>query len=270
MNQIRVGVLGCAGRNGSLVLKELLADPYTVLSGGTAREGGAGHGADLGVLAGVAPLGVYAHTAAEMLFKSSDVLIDFTTREATLKHVDLAVEHQKPLVIGTTGFTNEERKLIITKSDKAPIMLASNFSSGVAVLNYIVEFAASVLNESFDAEILEVHHRHKKDSPSGTAKSLVRAIHRGRKNEDKNAYVFHNDLVRQKGDIGVAAIRGGEIFGSHTVLFLGNGESLELKHESSDRSIYAKGALRAAKWIYGKAPGLYRMRDVLKSSEWVK
>jgi 4-hydroxy-tetrahydrodipicolinate reductase len=269
MKNVKVGILGCAGRNGRLLLKEVYEDGVCQLIGGTVREGGAGHGEDLGTLAGLSPLGIYAHAQAGVLFEASDVLIDFTNAASTLQHVDLAIEYQKPIVIGTTGFTDEERSQIIQKSDQTPILLASNMTMGIALLNILVEKVAAVFDESYDIEIVEAHHRHKKDTPSGTARSLIRSAHRGRKDDDKNTFVTHNEPgEREKGSIGVSVIRGGNEIGTHSVCFYGDEETLELTHRVRDRRIFAKGAVKAAKWLYGKHAGLYRLKDVLKDSDW--
>lgn len=269
MKNIKVGILGCAGRNGRLLLKEVYGDDVCQLIGGTVREGGSGHGEDLGTLAGLSPLGIYAHAQSGVLFEAADVLIDFTNAASTLRHVDLAIEYQKPIVIGTTGFTDEERSQIIQKSDQTPILLASNMTMGIALLNILVEKVAAVFDESYDIEIVEAHHRHKKDTPSGTTRSLIRAAHRGRKDEDKNTFVVHNEpREREKGSIGVGVVRGGNEIGTHSVCFYGDEETLELTHRVLDRRIFAKGAVRAAKWLYGKHAGLYRLKDVLKDSDW--
>jgi 4-hydroxy-tetrahydrodipicolinate reductase len=269
MKNVKIGILGCAGRNGRLLLKEVYEDTACHLIGGTVREGGSGHGEDLGTLAGLSPLGIYAHAQPGVLFEASDVLIDFTNATSTLYHVDLAIEYQKPIVIGTTGFTDDERRMIIQKSDKTPILLASNMTLGVALLSILVEKVSEVLDETYDIEVLEIHHRHKKDTPSGTTRSLVRAAHRGRKNEDKSKFVIHDQPgEREKGTIGVSVVRGGNEIGTHSVCFYGNEEVLELTHRVKDRGIFAKGAVRAAKWLYGRHPGLYRLKDVLKDSDW--
>lgn len=270
MKHIQVGILGCAGRNGRLLLKEVYDDAVCHLSGGTVREGGSGHGEDLGILAGMSPLGLYAHAQPGVLFENSDILIDFTTPEASIKHVELAIEYQKPIVIGTTGFSDEQRKIMIQKSDKVPILLASNMTLGIGLLSVMVEKVAAILDENYDIEIHDTHHKFKKDSPSGTAKSLVRAANRGRKNEDKNAYITHDMPTegRPSGAIGVSVTRGGSETGTHSVCFYGEEEVIELKHTALNRRVFAKGALKAAKWLYGRSAGLYRLKDVLKDLDW--
>lgn len=269
MTNVKVGVLGCAGRNGRLLLREVYDDISCDLSGGVVREGGAGHGEDLGTLAGMSPLGVYAHAQPSVLFEASDVLIDFTTSSATLEHVDLAIEHQKPIVIGTTGFSDEERSKIIQKSDQCPILLASNMTLGIALLSVLVEKVAGILDESYDIEVIEAHHRYKKDTPSGTAKSLIRSANRGRKCDDKNKFVVHSEPgERKKGDIGASVIRGGHEIGRHSVCFYGDDETVELTHSVRDRRVFAKGAVKAAKWLYGRHPGLYRLKDLLQDTGW--
>ncbi len=269
MTNVKIGVLGCAGRNGRLLLREIYDDIATDIAGGVVREGGSGHGEDLGALAGVSSLGMYAHAQPGVLFESSDVLIDFTNSTATLKHVDLAIQYQKPIVIGTTGFSDEERRSIIQKSDQTPILLASNMTLGIALLSVLVEKVSSILDETYDIEVIEAHHRYKQDTPSGTAKSLVRSARRGRKQDDKNSFVVHHQLgARNKGDVGVSVIRGGNEVGKHSVCFYGDDETIELTHSVRDRRVFSKGAVKAAKWLYGRHPGLYRLKDLLQDTDW--
>jgi len=195
-----------------------------------------------------------------------EVIIEFSFHEVTAGIAALAAEHGRPLVIGTTGHTAEERAAILTAVEgKIPVVWAGNYSVGVNTLNYLTRKAAGILGAQYEPEVMEMHHHHKKDAPSGTAERLIEIL--------KDAYALSDDAVvhgregilgaRPQKEIGVHAIRGGDIVGEHTVYFIGDGERLELTHKASDRKIFAQGAIRAARWAIGKAPGIYNMEDVL-------
>lgn len=194
-----------------------------------------------------------------------DVVIDFSYHLATSPLVALAAAAGKPVVIGTTGHSDEARQQILSDSKRIPLVWAGNYSVGVNLLFYLTQQAARVLGDDYQAEVLEMHHCHKKDAPSGTALDLVDSI--------KSAADFGNSPVifgregqtgeRDNKEIGVHAIRGGEIIGEHTVYFMSANDRIELTHRASDRGIFARGALRAASWVVGKPAGLYNMRDVL-------
>ena len=196
-----------------------------------------------------------------------DVVIDFSLREATLPLARLCVDAGKPMVIGTTGHGPAEKSEIESFSSKIPIVWAGNFSTGVNLLFYITEIAARVLDSSskFDPEVIEMHHRLKKDAPSGTADRLLEILKNSRELTDKQIAHGRNGMVgeRPAKEIGSHALRGGDVVGDHTVLFAGMGERIELTHRATDRKIFAVGALRAAKWIKDQPPGLFSMQDVL-------
>ena len=195
-----------------------------------------------------------------------DVVIDFSFHEVTIDIAELAAAHNLPLVIGTTGHTTEEKeKIVAIVEGKIPVVWAGNFSVGVNTLNYLTRKAACVLGKRYDPEVLEMHHHHKQDAPSGTAERLVEIL--------RNAYELTTDQVvhgrkgivgaRPNDEIGVHSIRGGDIVGEHTVYFCGEGERIELTHRATDRKIFAQGAIRAAHWAVQKTPGIYNMEDVL-------
>ncbi|MEM9026720.1 MAG: 4-hydroxy-tetrahydrodipicolinate reductase [Verrucomicrobiota bacterium] len=194
-----------------------------------------------------------------------DVVIDFSHHLATLPIAELAAERRKPLIIGTTGHSENDRETIAKLSESVPMVWAGNFSIGVNLLFYITRKAGEILNEGYDAEVLELHHRHKKDSPSGTAERLIEVLRETRGLGEEHVVHGRSGIVgaRPQKEIGVHAVRGGDIIGEHTVYFAGEGERVELTHRASDRRIFAQGAIRAAQWAVGKPNGLYNMEDVL-------
>jgi len=196
---------------------------------------------------------------------TTDLAIDFSHHSATLPLVQAALAAHKPIVIGTTGHTPEEREAISRAATKIPMMWAGNYSVGITLLLHYSEQLARQLGPDYHPEVIEMHHHRKVDAPSGTAENLVAALLRGRNWPENIVKHGRSGIVGQRPDqeIGVHAIRGGEIVGEHTVLFAGPGERLELTHRAADRRIFAEGALRAAKWLLDQKPGLYDMRDVL-------
>ncbi len=194
-----------------------------------------------------------------------DVAIDFSSHDATLPLARLAVVQKVPLVIGTTGHTAEERKAITLLAKKIPVVWAGNYSVGVNLLNFLTRRAAEVLGPSYNVEVVEMHHRDKKDAPSGTAEKLIAVVREARHlAEDKVVHGRHGLVGARPADqIGVHALRGGDVVGDHTVMFAGDGERVELTHKASSRTIFAQGALKAAQWVQGRKPGLYGMDDVL-------
>lgn len=194
-----------------------------------------------------------------------DAVIDFSFREATAGLAKLCAEFKKPLVIGTTGHSEAQRAEILGYAKIIPIVWAGNYSIGVNLLNYLTKLAAKILPDSYDIEIVEMHHRFKKDAPSGTADKLLKIVQAERGLNDDEIVYGREGLVGERPvrQIGVHALRGGSVVGDHTVIFASDGERLELTHKASDRKVFALGALRAAKWLEGKSAGLYGMEDVL-------
>ena len=199
--------------------------------------------------------------------KDCDVVIDFSLKSATLPLAKLSAEAGKPIIIGTTGHDAEERAKIEGFAQSIPMVRAGNFSTGVNLLFYLTEIAARVLDKDsdFDPEVIEMHHRLKKDAPSGTADRLLEILKESRKLQDENVVHGRSGMVgeRPRQEIGSHALRGGDVVGDHTVMFAGMGERIELTHRATDRKIFAAGALRAAKWAVSQPPGLYSMQDVL-------
>jgi 4-hydroxy-tetrahydrodipicolinate reductase len=266
MTELKIGVVGCAGRMGGIVLREVAAAEGCRLSGGTEHAGHGALGRDLGALAGVGPLGIQVTDDPAALFAGSDAVIDFTTPEATAAHAALAAQARAVHVVGTTGLNQAQEEELTKAARHTALVRAPNMSVGVNLLLVLVEQVARALDESFDVEIVEMHHRGKVDAPSGTALTLGRAAAQARGAELDEVAVRTRDGhtgVRPKGAIGFATLRGGDVVGEHTVIFAGAGERLELTHKAASRRIFARGAVRAALWARGRPPGLYSMRDVL-------
>jgi 4-hydroxy-tetrahydrodipicolinate reductase len=266
MAQTRIGVIGCAGRMGRMLIADIVAAEGCVLAGGVGRVESATLGRDLGELAGVGPVGIAASGDAEALLRDCDVAIEFSIPAATAEHARLAARLGRPLVIGTTGLRSEEEQAVKAAARLVPIVWAANTSLGINLLLGLVEQVARRLGPDWDVEILEMHHRGKVDAPSGTALALGRAAAGARGVSFDEVALRGRDGItgpRPAGAIGFAALRGGDNIGEHHVLFAGIGEQLELTHRAGNRSIYAKGAVRAAQWLVGRPPGLYGMKEVL-------
>jgi 4-hydroxy-tetrahydrodipicolinate reductase len=194
-----------------------------------------------------------------------DVVVDFSTPAVTAELLRLAIEHRKPIVIGTTGHSAEEKQRLLAIAGQVPCVWASNFSVGVNVLFDLTQRAAHILDAAYDAEVVEMHHRFKKDAPSGTAARLLEIILQERKLAADALRHGRNGITggRSAGEVGIHSLRGGDVVGDHTVIFAALGERLELTHKASDRAILARGALRAAQWVVSQPPGVYDMQDVL-------
>jgi 4-hydroxy-tetrahydrodipicolinate reductase len=263
---VKVGVVGCAGRMGQMLLKMLINAAGIVVVGGTERRGSAALGQDLGALAGAEPLGISVSDDPSMLFDAADVVVDFTNPTATVQHAQMAAKTGCALVIGTTGFDSDQLASLGRAAQRAPIVLAAKMSLGVNLLQQVVEEVARILDPDWDIEIIEMHHKHKVDAPSGTALSLGEAAARGRGQSLRRiARRIRDGQVgpRVKGEIGFATLRGGDVVGDHTVIFAAEGERVEITHRAASREIFARGALKSVLWAAGKRPGLYSMRDVL-------
>lgn len=258
MAPVKVGVLGAGGRMGRAIAEVASQDPAVTLAALIEARGSAAVGEER-----------YGLRVTDNLASSLaglNALIDFTSPSACLDHAVLAAQGPVPLVVGTTGVDEAGRKKLNELAQKIPIVFSPNMSVSANILFDVAERVAGLL-PGYDAEVLEIHHNLKKDSPSGTAQRLADAVQRGRK-AGRFVYGRHG-LVgeREKEEIGVHAVRGGDVVGDHTVLFLGNGERIELVHRVTSRRAFASGAVVAAKWVVGKPVGLYDMRDVLGLSK---
>lgn len=262
---MRVAISGVSGRMGRALLEAVDAETDCVLGAAIDRPGGALVGQDAGAAWGAAS-GVRVTDEPAAALAGVHALIDFTRPEATFGYLDACVAVGVPLVIGTTGFDQAGKARIAAAAERIPVVFAPNMSVGVNLLMKLAEVAARVLQDGYDIEIIEAHHRHKVDAPSGTALGLGQAVARAIGRDLASCAVYGREGVtgeRDPGTIGFATVRGGDIVGDHTLLFAGIGERVELTHKASSRATFARGALRAARWLQGRAPGLYDMRDVL-------
>ncbi len=263
---MRIAVVGCAGRMGQMLVREITADGQAELAAATERAGSPAIGRDAGVLAGQEPAGVIVTADPAAAFAAAQAVIDFTVPSAVPLHAGLAALHGSALVIGTTGLGPAEDAAIDDAAKSVPVVQAPNMSLGINLLCGLVERVARTLGPAFDIEIVEMHHRHKVDAPSGTGLALGRAAAAGRGVGLDEAALRGRDGhtgVRPEGGIGFAVMRGGDVVGDHTVVFAGPGERLELGHRAGGRHIYAAGAVHAALWCAARAPGRYGMADVL-------
>ena len=250
---------------GRMLVEAIVAAPDATLSGALDRAESPSIGQDAGAFAGV-PAGVAITSVLAQGLAGADCLIDFTRPEGTLEHLAYCAEHGIKLVIGTTGFDDAGKEAIRAAAEKTAIVFAPNMSVGVNVTLKLLQQAAKSLSEGYDIEIIEAHHRHKVDAPSGTALKMGEVIADALGRDLKDCAVYGREGVtgaRDPSTIGFATIRGGDIVGDHTVLFAGTGERIEITHKSSSRVTYAHGALRAAQFLADKTTGLYDMQDVL-------
>ena len=263
---MNVAMLGASGRMGRTIIPLLHEAADLRLSGALAAQGDPGVGQDAGVLSGMASLAVPVSDDPTVALRGAQVAIDFTLPAASIRHAGLCATQGCPLVIGTTGHDAAQRASLEAAAGRIPIVVAPNMSLGVNLLLKLAELAARALDEQYDIEIFEAHHRNKVDAPSGTALGLGRAAAsgRGKTLDDLAEYARHGQTgVRERGRIGFSVVRGGDIVGEHRLIFAGPGEQVELAHTAQDRSGFARGALVAARWVVGRPPGLYSMLDVL-------
>lgn len=266
MSQMRLVIVGAGGRMGRTLIRAVAEAPDLALAGAIEPHGSALLGQDAGMLAGLPPLGVEVTDDALPLFASAEGVIDFTVPAASTVFAALAAQARIVHVIGTTGFAPEDEARVEAAARHATIVKSGNMSLGVNLLSALVKRVAATLDDSFDIEVVEMHHNRKIDAPSGTALLLGEAAARGRGVELASHGVFERHGVtgaRRAGDIGFATLRGGTVVGEHNVIFAGPAERIELAHKAEDRMIFARGALAAARWARGRKPGLYSMADVL-------
>lgn len=265
-NLVRMGVVGASGRMGRMLVREIADTEGAVLAGAVERAGHEDLGKDAGTLAGIVPVGVMLSADSAAMVASCDAVLDFTTPPATVALAALAAQARIVHVIGTTGIDKAQTEDIRRAAKHATIVWGDNMSVGINLLRALVRRVAATLGPDWDIEIVEMHHKHKVDAPSGTALALGRAAAAGR-GVDLDAVAARgrdgHTGARRRGDIGFSALRGGDVVGDHTAIFAGAAERIEIGHKAAGREIYARGAVRAALWARDKGPGLYDMADVL-------
>ena len=270
MRDMRLVVAGAGGRMGRTLVHAITASKGATLAGAVDAPASAAIGRDAGELAGLGKNGIEVASNVEPLLAGADGLLDFTVPNASVAFAEFAARRGMVHVIGTTGLSGEQEKLIAEASRRAVIVKSGNMSMGVNLLAALVKRMARALDDEFDIEILEMHHSKKIDAPSGTALLLGQAAAEGRRIDLAQHAVRGRDGhtgARRPGDIGFAALRGGSVVGDHTVIFAGPAERVEVSHRAEDRMIFARGAVRAALWARQQHPGLYSMADVLGLGE---
>lgn len=263
---IKLGVLGAGGRMGKRIIAVVCGDDDVALAGALETSQAVCLGQDAGELAGLSRLGVAVTDSIEEVVKACDVLIDFSSPDATLDHLEASARQEKAIVMGTTGHTPEQRVAFDRVAQKIPVVMAPNMSIGVNVMWRLLAEAAQALGDDYDVEIVEAHHRWKEDAPSGTAMHCAEVVAEVLGRDLAKEAVYHREGrtgPRRPQEIGIQTVRGGDIVGDHVVTFAGTGERLEIAHRASSRDTFARGAVRAAKWLFGKDPGTYDMQDVL-------
>lgn len=264
---MKIGITGINGRMGTQIAQLVHKNDITEIAFGLVDKKLGLDGQTIGEITGIKDLNLKASSDIDGLFQKSDAVIDFSAPELSILCAKKAAKYGKIFICGTTGFTEKQKQHLHEAAAKTQIIYSTNMSIGINLLTNLTEKVAKILHEDYDAEIIEMHHRYKKDAPSGTALSLGEAVATGRGlNFGEVARKTRDGITgeRTKSEIGFATLRGGDVIGDHSVIFAGDGERVELTHKASNRIIYAKGAIRAAIWASGQKNGLYSMRDVLK------
>ncbi|MGC9141291.1 MAG: 4-hydroxy-tetrahydrodipicolinate reductase [Caldimicrobium sp.] len=267
---VKAIIAGAAGRMGRTIAQLIFQHPEIDVVAAFEAPDNPYVGRDLGEIIGLPKTGIIIEDSLEKIIEKGEVIIDFTFHKASLNHARINAKYGKAMVLGTTGFSKEELSEIHNLAkNHFPLVQDYNMSMGVNLLTKLVEITARVLSEGYDIEIIEAHHRMKKDAPSGTALKLAQAIARVLGRVEENFRFCREGIIgeRPSQEIGIQTIRGGDIVGEHTVMFAGIGERIELTHRASSRETFARGAIRAALWVVGKAPGVYTMLDVLGLKE---
>ncbi len=262
----KIVVTGAAGRMGGRIINLATEAPELQVAGAVEMAGHPKMGQDAGYVAGCGDLGVMIGDSLEAALANADLLIDFTFPQVSLRNAAVCARLGKAMIVGSTGFTPDERKQLDGYAEKAPIVFAPNMSVGVNVCFKLLKDLAKTLGDGFDVEIVELHHNKKKDSPSGTAVRMGEVVAEALGRDYNEVANYHREGMcgeRSGEEIGMQTVRGGDIVGEHTVYFIGMGERIELTHRAMSRDMFARGAIRAAGWIKGKAPGIYDMQDVL-------
>ncbi|MBW8186340.1 MULTISPECIES: 4-hydroxy-tetrahydrodipicolinate reductase [Shewanella] len=264
--KVRVAITGGSGRMGRTLIEAARQQPMIYLGAVIERAGSTLIGVDAGELAGVGSMNVPITDSLDLAVDDFDVLIDFTSPEASLVHTDWCAKHGKAIVIGTTGFNHSQKEQISAYAEKTPVVMAPNMAVGVNLLWKLLEVAAEVMGDYTDIEIIEGHHRYKKDAPSGTALKMGEVIAETLGRDLDKCAVYGREGItgeRDRQTIGFSTIRAGDIVGEHTALFADIGERIEITHKASSRMTFANGAMRAASWLVEQDAGLYDMQQVL-------
>ena len=267
---IKVGVIGAGGRMGRMLIEAVNDNPQTTLKAAIERQGSSLVGADAGEVAAIGCLNVKIVDDLKSVVDAIDVLIDFSLPDATEQNMQICAEHNVAMVIGTTGFNEQQEKVLTQASENVAIVYAGNYSTGVNLSLKLLAMAAKAFGEEADVEVIEAHHKHKIDAPSGTAYMMAEAVAEARGQQLKDVAVYGREGQtgeREAGMIGIHAIRGGEIIGDHTVMFIADGEVVEITHRARARMTFAAGAVRAATWVIQQSAGQYNMQDVLGLNE---
>jgi 4-hydroxy-tetrahydrodipicolinate reductase len=265
MSRLKIAIVGASGRMGRMLIETILKDDGATLVAAIDQPGTPAIGKDAGELVGM-PCGVAVSSDLEAGIALADCLIDFTRPEGTLEHLAICRRHKVAIVIGTTGFDDDGKALIAAAAREIPVVFAANMSVGVNVVFKLLDTASRILAEGYDIEIVEAHHRHKVDAPSGTALRMGEVVAQALGRDLKQCAVYGREGVtgeRDPSTIGFATVRGGDIVGDHTVMYCATGERVEISHKASSRMPYALGSLRAARFLAGKPSGLFDMQDVL-------
>ncbi|MBX6770577.1 MAG: 4-hydroxy-tetrahydrodipicolinate reductase [Chloroflexi bacterium] len=262
---LRLIVHGAAGRMGREVIRAAAADPAFTVAAALVRPGSPQLGLDAGVVAGAGPLGVELSADVPAGLAAGEVAVDFSTPAAAVEFAHAAADAGRPLVVATTGIASEQLEAVKEEARRIPLLIAPNLSVGISVLAGLLPMITRALGDDYDVEVIEVHHRHKKDAPSGTAIRLAEAVAaaRGRALVDVERYGRRGIAPRAPGEIGMHAVRAGGVVGEHRLLFVSEGEEIEIAHRAFSRQTFALGALRAARFLVDRPPGLYTMEDVV-------
>jgi len=267
---INVGVIGAGGRMGRMLIEAVQNNPQTTLKAAIERQGSSLVGADAGEVAAIGHLNLQIVDDLAAVISDIDVLIDFSLPDATEKNMQVCAEHNVAMVIGTTGFNEQQEQVLAKASEKITIVYAGNYSTGVNLSLKLLGMAAKAFGNDADVEIIEAHHKHKIDAPSGTAYMMAEAVAEARGQNLKDVAIYGREGQtdeRESGTIGIHAVRGGEIVGDHTVMFIADGEVVEITHRARARMTFAAGAVRAATWVVEQEVGQYNMQDVLGLSD---
>lgn len=262
----KIGIIGAGGRMGRMLIQATAQNPATTLTGAIERSGSSLLGVDAGELVHSEKLNVPLVDDVSQVIENIDVLIDFSLPDSTVNNLAICAEKGINMVIGTTGLNEEQNALLHKASEKIAIVYAGNYSTGVNLSLKLLEMAAKAFGDTADVEVLEAHHKHKIDAPSGTAYMMAEAVAKARGQHLKEVAVYGREGQtgeRKSGTIGIHAIRGGEIVGDHTVMFIADGEIVEITHKARDRMTFAAGAVRAAVWVHQQTSGQFDMQDVL-------